>query len=115
VPTLILLAGCLPADTQAPGDVRPPDPQADRVVDQQRSSASSSSRCSRARLIRSSTFAGDNRAIRSTGPGGAGTLARSSRWGLSPFASRRDLLTASSMQPSGDNPACPAPADPTVR
>jgi hypothetical protein len=30
-----MLAGRLPADTQAPGDIRPPDPQADRVVDQQ--------------------------------------------------------------------------------
>jgi hypothetical protein len=32
---LVVLAGRLPADTQAPGDVGPPDPQADCVVDQQ--------------------------------------------------------------------------------
>jgi hypothetical protein len=34
VPTLVLLAGRLPADIQAPGDVGPPDPQADCAVDQ---------------------------------------------------------------------------------
>jgi RNA-directed DNA polymerase len=33
---LVMLAGRLPADTQALGNVRPPDPQVDRVVDQQR-------------------------------------------------------------------------------
>jgi hypothetical protein len=33
---LVMLTGRLPADTQAPSDVRPPDPQADRVVGQKR-------------------------------------------------------------------------------
>jgi sulfate permease, SulP family len=33
---LITHLGRLPADTQAPSDVRPPDPQAGRMVDQQR-------------------------------------------------------------------------------
>jgi len=36
VAALVMLAGRLPADTQAPGGVGPPDPQADCVVDQQR-------------------------------------------------------------------------------
>jgi hypothetical protein len=36
VSALVMLAGRLPADTQAPGDVRPPDLQADCVVDQKR-------------------------------------------------------------------------------
>jgi len=36
VVALLMLAGSLSADTQAPGDFRPSDPQVDRVVDQQR-------------------------------------------------------------------------------
>ena len=77
------------------------------------SSASTSSRCSRARLIRSSTFAADSRAIRSAGPGGAaGPLARSSSRDLIPFASRLDLLTPPSMRSGCDNPECPAHAAP---
>ncbi len=35
VSALVVLAGRLPADAQAPGDDRPSDPQTDRVVDQQ--------------------------------------------------------------------------------
>ena len=69
------------------------------------SSVSSSSRCSRARLIRSSTFAAGSRAIRSAGlDGAAGPLARSSGRGLIAFASRRlDLLTPPSIRPGCDN------------
>jgi Phage derived protein Gp49-like (DUF891) len=75
------------------------------------SSASSPSRCTRVRLIRSSTFAGDSRVIRSAGPGGAAdSLARSSRRCLIPLASRRDLLMPSSMWSGCDNPDCSARA-----
>ena len=66
-------------------------------------------RCSRTRLIRSSTFAGDSRPIRSAGPEcGAGSLAPSSRRRLISFASRLDLLTPSSMRSGCDNPEYPA-------
>lgn len=77
------------------------------------SSASSSARCSRARVIRSSTFPGDSRAIRSAGPGGAaGPRTRSFRRGLISFASRLDLLTPPSMRSGCDNSECRAHAVP---
>ena len=76
------------------------------------SSTSSSSRCSRTWLIRSSTFAAGSRAIRSAGPtGAAGPRARSSCPGLIPFASRLDLLTPPSIRSWCDNPNYPAHAD----
>lgn len=106
VPAVVVLARGLPGDSEPGGDLRPPDAQANRVVNQHCWFCFRLVPPSRVRSICSSTWAADRWLIRCAGPvGSAGACCcQPGRRCLTRGPDRRlDLPMESSMRPRYDN------------